>query len=395
MKLKEGKTGCVYLIRNEDNGLLKIGYTNNLERRLKQIRKSFEFSGIKPNLTVEHVFEHDSYIELESYLHREFKEFRFQNEWFSIDDVGAVIERGISFTPSEKEIGGGLNRPSATELKNGRLGLTTLNEKVMRVSVELLDKLDFNKKYETQLALTLLYKGQALYETWNDTFIETTPSLLMNTFREQGISRRQADNVINALMDMRDKGLISFNGDDIGFKDEIIINVKALLEVSNHGSDKVEISLKDFYLIMSNGDNMLIRGKEVSANAVESSLLQTLIYIKSCWSPQTINKLEKVVDLPDILEMFGGYVGGVYCSDSVDFIRSHKHTSLGEVDNWSDDKYLVAYLSKLEELGCIKTTIHKIKKNGATKTRNIYYSPSVGLECINTIIMLHNKMNDF
>ena len=36
MKLKEGKTGCVYLIRNEDNGLLKIGYTNNLERRLKK-----------------------------------------------------------------------------------------------------------------------------------------------------------------------------------------------------------------------------------------------------------------------------------------------------------------------------------------------------------------------
>ena len=102
----------------------------------------------------------------------------------------------------------------------------------MRVSTNLLDMIDFNMFYEMQLAMTLLYKGQAMLTTGDDTLIETTPSLLIKASgKYKDINKRQQTNVVNALLDMRDRGLVSFN-DDIKFKDEVSIDTNPLLDLA-------------------------------------------------------------------------------------------------------------------------------------------------------------------
>ena len=87
----------VYLIRNKDNDLLKIGYCNNLERRLKEIIKSFNFTGQDPQLKIECFIECKHYKELEKYLHNHFEEFRSKNEWFNINDISEVVEVAKQF----------------------------------------------------------------------------------------------------------------------------------------------------------------------------------------------------------------------------------------------------------------------------------------------------------
>lgn len=85
----------VYLIRNIDNGLLKIGKTNNFKRRYNQIYGSFKFCGYIPNLTVECFVEYERETELEKFLHDKFNNVRKQNEWFeinSVDDVVAILD---------------------------------------------------------------------------------------------------------------------------------------------------------------------------------------------------------------------------------------------------------------------------------------------------------------
>lgn len=95
--LEELQKEGVYLIRNKDNDLLKIGYCNNLERRLKEIIKSFNFTGQDPQLKIECFIECKHYKELEKYLHNHFEEFRSKNEWFNINDISEVIEVSKKF----------------------------------------------------------------------------------------------------------------------------------------------------------------------------------------------------------------------------------------------------------------------------------------------------------
>ena len=276
--------------------------------------------------------------------------------------------------------------------------MTISRGKFMRVSVGLLDMIDFNKAYETQLALTLLYKGQALYNTWGDTLIETTPSLLIKAFKRQDIPRRQADNVVNALTDMRDRGLISFDGDDIKFKDEIVIDVKPLMDLANSGTVYVELLAEDFYAIMEGDNKIITNKKEVAINGIESYLLQAFLCVKARWNFQTIEYLETVDDFAYAINSDEKVqqAKGVFCSDTLDFIRSHKHYSLDEVENWCDDRYLVAYLDKLEQLSCIKTFTYKMKaEEGLTKTRKFYYSPTMSFECIDAMVRQYARRNNF
>ncbi|NFH01625.1 GIY-YIG nuclease family protein, partial [Clostridium botulinum] len=91
--LKEG----VYLLRNLDNYKLKIGITNKLERRLKEIKKSFQFCGTKPSLKIECYIECVHNLELEKFLHEELKEFNYQNEWFCIDNINVVLDKLKNF----------------------------------------------------------------------------------------------------------------------------------------------------------------------------------------------------------------------------------------------------------------------------------------------------------
>jgi predicted GIY-YIG superfamily endonuclease len=102
-KLEELKVNGVYLIRNLDNKKLKIGITNDMSRRLHEIEKSFQFCGTIPKLNIECFIEYEHNLELEQYLHKEFKKFNHQNEWFSIDSVQIVLDKIIFFEYKEKQ----------------------------------------------------------------------------------------------------------------------------------------------------------------------------------------------------------------------------------------------------------------------------------------------------
>ena len=81
----------VYFIRNEYNGLLKIGKTNNLYRRKNEIEKCFNFLGMDTQkITVEAI----SYCpfgmnnsQVESYYHNLYKNKRVNGEWFDVSKV--------------------------------------------------------------------------------------------------------------------------------------------------------------------------------------------------------------------------------------------------------------------------------------------------------------------
>lgn len=87
----------VYLIRNLDNNLLKIGKCNNLKRRFTEIQKSFNFVGQDHNLKIECFIEFNENSQLERYLHNKFHEFRFKNEWFKINDIKVIIKELDNF----------------------------------------------------------------------------------------------------------------------------------------------------------------------------------------------------------------------------------------------------------------------------------------------------------
>ena len=84
----EHKTSVVYFIRNKYNGLLKIGKTNDLQRRINEIENCFNFLGLDTN---ELVVEASSYCpygmnngKVETYYHNLFKEKRKIGEWFDV-----------------------------------------------------------------------------------------------------------------------------------------------------------------------------------------------------------------------------------------------------------------------------------------------------------------------
>lgn len=79
-KKKRCRRGYVYLIK-ADNGMYKIGKTQNLNRRI------FEF-GVKIPMRTEllHSFESDDYTAAEDALHRKYAEFRDHGEWFALTE---------------------------------------------------------------------------------------------------------------------------------------------------------------------------------------------------------------------------------------------------------------------------------------------------------------------
>ena len=88
----------LYLIRNLDTNALKIGITNNLQSRFKDLIATFKHVGINPRLKVECFLECEIkvYTNLEKILHKNFKEYNIQNEWFDIDDINCVLEYTMS-----------------------------------------------------------------------------------------------------------------------------------------------------------------------------------------------------------------------------------------------------------------------------------------------------------
>jgi hypothetical protein len=90
--LDTSKLKGVYLIRNLENNLLKIGACSNLSSRFKQIKSTFRHCGNIPELKIECLIECNENFELEKYLHDVFKEFRVINEWFKINGIEQITK---------------------------------------------------------------------------------------------------------------------------------------------------------------------------------------------------------------------------------------------------------------------------------------------------------------
>ena len=268
--------------------------------------------------------------------------------------------------------------------------MTTTNSRgnFMRVGKQLLGQLDFNKPYETQLALTILYKAKGSYLAWGDAIVDTTPSLLIKMFGSyDDINQRQQKNVIEALISLRDKGVINFRGETIKFKDELIIDATNLIELSESGKSYVELLTKDFYKIMQVDQ---IEEKK-SSNGIQSLLLQTFLVAKARWNFKNIAELEEIDNFDYEVIQGGGredvrYLKGVFCNDTYDFIRTHKHYELEEVEAWCWEENLKLYFRKLIEIGCLKATSRKIKDNGTWKTMSFYYTPDTDSEVMKEMI---------
>lgn len=89
----------IYLIKSNINGddLYKIGITQNINKRLKQLRTA------NPDLTLLDSFETKHGNKIESTLHNLYKNKRIDGEWFlleeldviSFDEICSNIERGL------------------------------------------------------------------------------------------------------------------------------------------------------------------------------------------------------------------------------------------------------------------------------------------------------------
>jgi endogenous inhibitor of DNA gyrase (YacG/DUF329 family) len=73
--LKNRLSTYIYLIQAEDNELIKIGFSNNVKRRMKILSNSSP-----AKLKVLRVIKADS--QYESFLHNMFREYRLHGEWF-------------------------------------------------------------------------------------------------------------------------------------------------------------------------------------------------------------------------------------------------------------------------------------------------------------------------
>lgn len=88
-KIECCNTSVVYFIRNQYNGLLKIGKTTNLARRIHEIEKCFTFLGMDIQKIKVEAISYCPYNmnngQVESYYHDLFQEYRITGEWFDIN----------------------------------------------------------------------------------------------------------------------------------------------------------------------------------------------------------------------------------------------------------------------------------------------------------------------
>ena len=92
-------TTCIYL-GYDRSGLLKIGMTDNWERRLKQIRN------MNPEFSFLCVIKHDKPAVAEAMLHTKYSNKRVIGEWFelSVEDVKEILDMFLPDPPSIEDI---------------------------------------------------------------------------------------------------------------------------------------------------------------------------------------------------------------------------------------------------------------------------------------------------
>jgi hypothetical protein len=75
------KQGFIYVVKPTHSNVYKIGETDNLERRLSQLKKKFDFD-------LEYVFTHPSSncFGLEQRLHMNYDRYHLGGDWFALTD---------------------------------------------------------------------------------------------------------------------------------------------------------------------------------------------------------------------------------------------------------------------------------------------------------------------
>jgi hypothetical protein len=97
--------GVLYLIRCDQNGLHKIGITNNWPKRRRQLR-------VGETTTQVHVVRVNKAEQLERYLHRRFSAKRLpQSEWFTLDSEDLVFVRSVFLKAGSDYKAGGHKSP--------------------------------------------------------------------------------------------------------------------------------------------------------------------------------------------------------------------------------------------------------------------------------------------
>lgn len=92
-------TYYVYAIGPKDNGPIKIGFTNNLEARLKTIQTSFP-----EKVCVHHYIEFDNEKDMrktEKQLHATLRHLCEHGEWFNLTPEQATLELNFATIVSE------------------------------------------------------------------------------------------------------------------------------------------------------------------------------------------------------------------------------------------------------------------------------------------------------
>ncbi|MFU0783688.1 MAG: hypothetical protein ACFWT2_11610 [Thermoanaerobacterium thermosaccharolyticum] len=79
-------TSCIYFIRNNYNGRIKIGSTQNIIKRFKELNRIFESIGLHANLEIIALYlTFDIFrLNLEKTFQKDFQEFQYKNEWYDI-----------------------------------------------------------------------------------------------------------------------------------------------------------------------------------------------------------------------------------------------------------------------------------------------------------------------
>lgn len=77
----------LYLIRNNYNNNIKIGITDDIEKRIKQLESYFYHVGIKCDLELLYYVHNIDNIGMEKRLHSKYKNYRVCGEWFAINNI--------------------------------------------------------------------------------------------------------------------------------------------------------------------------------------------------------------------------------------------------------------------------------------------------------------------
>lgn len=267
----------VYLIRNLDNNMLKIGIANNLNRRFKEIENSFRFCGVVPNLKIECFIEYEHNYELEQWLHKEFKEYNYQNEWFNIKDINLVIDKisECKLNPSKKY--------EYIELNNIRLNISknkndfTINfpskilfdeegasiyniikdEKIIKVIIELINSC--NKRNISAISLNYLINNCGYSE--NDKNLKSFKNLLNK------LDKNNVIKIINEYYRGNDLILIDINN-LINDNDYINLSDNELNTINNISKDNREINtLLKLYIYLK-----ITKNKNISYNTIKNDI---------------------------------------------------------------------------------------------------------------------------